>query len=574
MALSGSIKTNSYDGRYYTLSWTATQSIPNNNSVIAWTISCAGGDDSWYAERTLKAVINGSTVYSKTARVERKKGTIKTGEITIPHNTDGSKSFSCSLQVACYTSAINLTKSGSFTLDTIPRKATITAAPNFNDEDNPKISYSNLAGNAVESLEACISFDGSKADIAYRSISKTGSSYTFNLTDTERNVLRNGTKTANSRTVYFYIQTTIGGETYRDKLAKTLTITNAKPTLNPSVYDSNSKTTALTGDNSKFVKYYSNATFSIGATVYKGATIKSQSVKVGSKSSTAASGTINAVDSGTFNFSITDSRNNTTPDEVVKTLINYVKLTCNMSINAPTTDGNLTLTASGNYFNGSFGAVANTLTVQYRYKVNGGSYGSWTAATATKNGNKYTANISLTGLDYRSTYTFQCRAVDKLATVNSAEKTVKTTPVFDWGADDFAFNVPVAFNAGLSISNKVLWSGKYYMTEGQTANLSDAISNQTSGIVLVFSRYDIANSVELNEHFNYHYVPKQIIALQAGKGSVFNMTTSNETFAASKYLYIDDTAIRGHANNDAIGTGATGVSYANNRFVLRYVIGV
>lgn len=53
-----------------------------------------------------------------------------------------------------------------------------------------------------------------------------------------------------------------------------------------------------------------------------------------------------------------------------------------------------------NYFNGSFGKVANTLTVQYRYKTQGENYGSWTTVTATKSGNTYSATASISGLNY------------------------------------------------------------------------------------------------------------------------------------------------------------------------------
>lgn len=121
MALSGTITTNDYNGRYYQLTWTAQQSIPNNTSTISWTIKCAGGQADWYAERTLKAVINGTTVYSKETRVERYAGTVATGTLTIGHAADGTKSFSVSLQVAVYRTSINCTGSGSFTLDTIAR---------------------------------------------------------------------------------------------------------------------------------------------------------------------------------------------------------------------------------------------------------------------------------------------------------------------------------------------------------------------------------------------------------------------------------------------------------------------
>jgi hypothetical protein len=108
----------------------------------------------------------------------------------------------------------------------------------------------------------------------------------------------------------------------------------------------------------------------------------------------------------------------------------------------------MALRASGNFFNGSFGAVANTITVQYRHKVQGGEYGDWQAMTATASGNTYTAEADLTGLDYRVAHTFQVQAVDKVRSCASVERTVRTYPLFDWGENDFNFNVPVHFAQG------------------------------------------------------------------------------------------------------------------------------
>ena len=42
---------------------------------------------------------------------------------------------------------------------------------------------------------------------------------------------------------------------------------------------------------------------------------------------------------------------------------------------------------------------------------------------------------------------------------------------------------------------------------------------------------------------------------------------------ATKYLYVNDAYITGHADNNATGT-ANGITYNNAGFVLRYVIGV
>lgn len=233
----------------------------------------------------------------------------------------------------------------------------------------------------------------------------------------------------------------------------------SKPTLSPTVADSNTATTALTGDSSKFIKYYSNASAATGAAARNSSTLKSQKIVCGAKSLTTASGTISAVESGFFTFSATDSRGYTTTQTINKTLIEYVKLTCSMEAGAPTTAGVATLKISGNYFNGSFGKVANTLTVQYRYKTQGGSYGSWTTVTATKSGNTYSATASISGLNYLNTYVFQVRAIDKLATVNSNEQTRKTTPVFDWSKDDFNINGTLKVRDKVSFEGNL--TGKY-----------------------------------------------------------------------------------------------------------------
>ena len=463
MALSGSINTNNYSGRYYNLSWTATQSIETNSSDISWTLTASGGKSNWYAERLCQVVINGTYVFNKSNRVERYKGKVASGTITIPHNTNGTMSFSASVKVACYTDSANLFGSGSWNLDKIPRQATITAAPNFNDEENPEITYSNPAGTDVSTLQACISLDGSNDDIAYRDISKTGTSYTFNLTDDERNVLRNATTTSNSRTVIFYIKTTIGENTFYENVSKTLTIINANPIINPQAEDCNSRTLALTGNKNRFVCYYTHLKYTIEKSAKKGATIQSVNVECGSKSKSEADlsgGILNNIDSGVVKFSITDSRGNTTTKVLTKSFVKYIKLTCNMEVSAPTTDGSLNISASGNYFNGSFGAVNNSITVQYRYKTNGGNYTNWASMTTSISGNTYSASASITGLNYKSSYTFQIRAIDKLLTINSPEKTVKTVPLFDWGANDFNFNVDTSVNGNLTITGDIIIGGQ------------------------------------------------------------------------------------------------------------------
>lgn len=129
MALSGTVKTNAdSNGRYYQLSWTATQSTANNTSTISWTLSAQGYSGGWLAERTLYVTIDGATVYNKSDRVERKVGTIKTGTKTITHNSNGSRSFTITLGAAVYGTSVNCKGSGTFALNTIGRASTLNVS--------------------------------------------------------------------------------------------------------------------------------------------------------------------------------------------------------------------------------------------------------------------------------------------------------------------------------------------------------------------------------------------------------------------------------------------------------------
>lgn len=452
MALSGTITTNAYLNRYYTLTWTATQSIEKNQSTISWALKAVGRSGEWFAERTLIAKLGGVTLISKTDRVERYDGTIKTGTFTVTHDSVGEASLSGSLQVAVYTSSVNCTGSGSWTLNSIPRQASLLTAEDFTDEENPTITYNNPAGNVVTSLQACISFDGSKDDIAYRDIDISGSSYTFELTDDERNVLLNGTLSGrNSREVTFFVRTIISGNTLYSTLRKTFTVVNATPTISPTVEDTNSTTLALTGSKDIFVRYYSNAKIAINAKAYKNASITSRKAICGSKSISTDSGTISGVESGSFAFTASDNRGNTVIKPVQASLIEYFKLSCSLTANPSDAEGNLKFSVDGTYYNNTFGSKDNSLSLEYCYNENGGDFTDWEAIDFTENGNKYSATYTISGLDYQNKYVVKVRATDLLSTETATSKVLKTVPAFDWGEHDFNFNVPVMISKGNSL---------------------------------------------------------------------------------------------------------------------------
>ena len=382
---------NSYDGRKLRLYCTSTTNVANNTSTINWTLYSEGGNSNYYSTGPTTVTINGTRVYYKervsysSQTFPASKGNVS-GTLTVTHNSDGKKSITVSLSTAIYTSTVT-TNSQTWTLDNIPRQATITSAPNFTDIQNPTIQYSNQAGSNVTSLQACISLTGSNDDIAYRDIPKTGTSYTFNLTDAERNILRQATTTSNKRTVYFYIKTVVSGNTLYNNKSVTLTIVNANPTFNVAYLDTNSTTTAITNNNQQIIQNNSTLRINItNATALKYATLTTASINVNGavttqnisgSSLTFNVGVLNVSSDLTIPVTITDSRNNKTTINLVVQVLSWSLPSAIITLQRENNFYSETdLTVDANY--SSLGGN-NTITIQYQIKkVSDGSYGSLT----------------------------------------------------------------------------------------------------------------------------------------------------------------------------------------------------
>lgn len=323
-----SVQTSKYDGRYLKLTVVEeSTNIANNTSTLRWTLESIGGASAtYYTIYNWGVWVNGQKIYKQQttgwSSYNFPAGTgSRTGTITVNHNADGTASdVGFTLKGCVYYNRDN-SYNGSVSLSRIPRQANLTSAPDFNDEQNPTIGYSNPAGNSVNTLQACISLTGATDDIKYRDISKTGSSYTFNLTEAERNVLRNACTGSNSRDVIFFVRTTIGGNTYYSTITKKLSIINANPTFsasNISYLDSNSTSVAITGNNQHIVRNISNLKVTYtGASPKKGASISKYEITFNNSTLTKTSAetidykTVNLSSDATVTIKVTDSRGNT-----------------------------------------------------------------------------------------------------------------------------------------------------------------------------------------------------------------------------------------------------------------------
>ena len=414
MATSNTFSTSNQYIKYRIIVTENSYSVANNTSNVTVKVQAWRTNQGYetYGTGTCYVNIDGTT-YSQSISSSQKitynsYTQLFSKSLTINHDSNGSKA----LYVSSYISHSRFNSSSQgFTvnLTNIPRSATITNAPNFNDTQNPTITYSNTAGSTVSSLQACISLTGSNDDIAYRNIPINGTSYTFSLTTAERNVLRQATTTSNTRTVYFYIKTVISGSTFYSSKAVTLSIVNANPTFSVAYLDTNSTTTGITGNNQQIIQNNSTLQINItNATALKYATLTSASINVNgvtttqslsSSSLTFNVGTLNVANNLTVPVTVTDSRGNKTTTNLTIQVLSWSLPTALITLARESnyyTSTNLTVDANYSSLNSK-----NTITIQYQIKkTTDASYGALTTIsdnvqTTFNADNQYSWNIKV-----------------------------------------------------------------------------------------------------------------------------------------------------------------------------------
>ena len=243
--------------------------INNNTSSLSIKIYfSANNSETWFSGATLSCTCNGTT---KTKSVSHSRGGSVSATFAfdnIVHNSDGTKSVSWSWRCPTGTSVLGtISDSGTRTLTTINRKANVTSATNFTDTTNATMQFSNTGG---FSLMPYINF---YSDSSYstkligisRSTGHYSSPYTWSLTESERNAIRNALGTRTSAYATVGVETK-NGSTSLGFSSKGVTFTNAiqPPTfINFEVEDINPQTLAITNDKNKFIMGYSTLQITI-----------------------------------------------------------------------------------------------------------------------------------------------------------------------------------------------------------------------------------------------------------------------------------------------------------------------
>lgn len=426
MANSGVLGGGGYQGRYLEFAWAlVSQDIATNSSVIYWRVTVVGGTSSYYYHYRDYCDAFGAVLVNNNSRTQRYKGDLANGYQTVYHDVNGNFNFSAHVVAAVYSNTVNEDVTGSWSLPTIPRQATLTSMiENFTDEDDPWLTYSNPGGLGVK---AWLEVNPTGDHICERTC--TGGRLDWNLTDAERKLIRQKC-TRNSQTIRVGIYTNINGQwvnpDYRDR---TITIKNPDPTWNSGLETLTVDNGELAG-NTTVIKGYSKITFTgNSANAVKEATIKEYRIICGNnviRNTENNNFIINNAASNTIVNYVEDSRGNVISKEsVIPNFIDYFTpaiLELTVSREKGGIDSNAVVVCKGQFFNGNFGNVDNELAIQYFYKAQGS--GTWiqgnTEITYSVSNNNFiieaeiAGDLGANGFEIENNYDFKIIISDKI----------------------------------------------------------------------------------------------------------------------------------------------------------------
>lgn len=466
MALSGTIEKTFSRGYTLRTNWSATQNISGNYSTVTCShyLVCNSGYDLYIGYRSNSCIVGGSTqAFSSAAISTGGNSTISLGTTThtINHNADGTASVSISTTFSVKATISgsyveSVTANGTATLDTIPRKSSVTCN-SFYIGDSTTININRASNTFTHTIKYVYGY--LSGTIATKT-SETSIGWTPPAADFYGQI-PNGTTGYGSVTCETYSGNTLIGTSTANFNAYAKE-SDCIPDVSATIVDTNSNTIALTGDSTKLIKYLSQPKVTITATAKNSASIKSRKMTWGDgQTSTNAEATFtNGVTSSNVTVSTTDSRgySKAVMYDLTNKWIEYIKLAfSSITLSRPeSTSSTATIKVSGNYFNGNFGAVRNDFTLKYRYKPDeeGGTYTDYVTVETARTNDTFDYNATLEGIDYKKQYIFEFVVEDAAMVVSSGEKPLeKGESIFRIGHDYTRTNGRILDEYGTQVVN-------------------------------------------------------------------------------------------------------------------------
>lgn len=421
--------------------------------------------------------LNGVNVWEKETKSSDKGWSFEftTEWFTVKDKVSGTTPFKFTIKDTINSGWCNYT-STTYSLGVDPAGSDIGAVANFNIGNAitvPITKYSSMYDVLVVKIGSTF----------IKTINNANNPTTITFTSSELNTIYDLTKTVQS-TLFTFELTTYEDSSKATVVGTTKTTTargyivGSYPLINTITFeDTNSTTKALTGNSSKMVRYKSDVKVTVNASGVNKATISS--ITINGKTASNGIYTFNSASSNSFEVKVVDTRGFTTTQTKTMTMVSYVPLTLSASVKREQpTNGKAIISFSGNYFNGSFGSVSNTLTVQYRAKEKSASWDDeWGTLTPTISGNTYKGSFTGEGYDYQKQYVFQVRATDKFGTTTSTDINVtKGEAILYWKENLAGVNGDFVVKDG-----KTIKSGKHLNVEDLSAFQTKLFGSNNSG---------------------------------------------------------------------------------------------
>ena len=450
MASSGSFKSSQVtdvgEWPYYVyVSWSTTQSRPNNTTTLAW--KCYGGSynsdtSRWTMMDDIVVKINGTTVLNQTSEIQvTKDKLLGSGSITVAHNSDGTKSIPVSISAKIYYTgnsvSPNSTYSGTISLNTIPRASTITSADNITLGNNCKIKWTP----ANSSFKYKIKFSLGNWNYTTGFINpNTTSAYTYT------GYTISGTTTANNTTIYAQLPNSTSGTmtavltTYNSSgtqigsaNSKTFTVTipnSVVPTVGTIALDPVNITTADGTSRNVLVQNKNKISVNVsGCSAGNGSSIKSYTFSGPGISSTTTNtsvsgGPVSTAGTLKYTVKVTDSRGRTASKESAGITCYPYTTPSFKSFEAYRSDSSGNANDSGTYIKCSYSLdyssinSTNNVTVKILYKKSTAS--SYSSVTSLTNSTSTSGSQLLSSIDVASTYIVYATITDNYSGTSSS----------------------------------------------------------------------------------------------------------------------------------------------------------